>query len=551
MPSFSNVFLEPGVFSQFNGQGQQPVVPGSTRVVALLGDGRQTKIVRGEQVTKGALDGSDSLAHVATSLGSTITDEDFATYTLGVDYVLTSGDVAWSPASVASITGTTTQTFASLVGKTLILAVDGGSNQTYTFVSGDFAVPAAATAAEVATAITTNFTGVTSTAVLGSVRISTASTNNGSLLIGNGTSNSILGFTGGSFVATPKEPAVGKIYFVDYEYAKVSADYIPRFFASMTDVVLEHGDVSTSNTLSLGAEVAFQNGASIVCTIQIDPADGATLTQFQKAFDKLLPVKGLNILVPLTPDSNLYAYAKSHVNTASSLANRNERMVFLGLTGTPSVSSVMSQAAALADKRVVLVYPPSATRFVGTNTTESTLDGSFLAAALAGIRANPDLSISQPLTRKEVVGFTDIPDILTRVEKNQLSNSGVCVIEDIDNLNIFRVRFGTTTDPSTISNREISVVEIVDYVATSLRTLLENIYVGQRILADTPSQVSATTAKILTGLTANPNPIIVSFQNVTCAINGTDPTQLDVSFSISPVNPLNYIFISFSLSSTN
>lgn len=541
--AITTVFTEPGVYSQFQPTTTLPVLPGGVRVTALIGAGKTTNTIKGEQVTRGVTpDGSDSLAHTATALGATITDEDFVVYNLTTDFVLSSGAVSWSPSAPAVVTGTTTS-FTSLVGLTIIVTIDGGSPQTYTFVSGDFAVPATPTIAEIVTAVNSNTTGLTAAPSAGRLELATDSLNNGSILIGAGTANTILGLTGGTFLQTPREPAAGKKYYVDYDYAKVSADYIPRFFFNMQSVEDEHGPVSTTNTVSLGAEIVFQHGASAVCLVQLDPADGAELTQYQKALDKLLQVKGINVVVPLTGDTNLFAYVKNHVNVASSLTERKERIAILGMSGAPSVSTVIAQAQALNDKRVTLVYPTSATRFVGANTSVSTLNGSFLAAAIAGIRTSANFDVAEPLTRKEIIGFDDIPDTLLRSQKNQLSAAGVCVIETVQD--IPRVRFGTTTAPSQVSTREISVVEIVDFTATNSRDILEAIFIGQKILADTPSQVRSTLSALLNDLIRKE--IIVAFTDLQASINTIDPTQIDVSFKISPVFPLNYILITFSL----
>jgi hypothetical protein len=550
--AIANVYVEPGVFSQFKPSTALPVLPGGVRVAALVGAGRQTNLVNGEVITRGvSADGADVLANTAVALGSSIVDEDFVTYALGVDYQLgtggNAGKVDWSLNGDASVTGTIAETYNDLVGKTFKISVNGGVEQSYTFVSGDFVITTAATAAEVATALSTNLTGISATVVTAKVKVATVAVNNASLLISNGTSNSILGFTDGALVTGPKEPAAGKNYSVDYEYAKVAADYAVRFFFNMDDIVKEHGEVNTTNTLSLGSEIVFQHGASAVALVQVNPADGAVPQQFRKAIDKLASVKGINIVVPLSTDTTLFSYISNHVNTSSALTERKERTAIVGLSGSPSVSTVMAQAQALNNKRMVLVYPPSATRFVGTNTTESTLDGSFLAAALAGIRTSTSFDVAEPLTRKEIVGFNNIPDTLLRSEKNQLGSAGVCVIETVSG--IFRVRQGLTTKVTTVDSREYSVVEIIDFVGVSMRDLLEAIFIGQKILADTPSQIRSTINAVLNDLVSRE--IIVSFKDIQASINNIDPTQIDVQFKIAPVFPLNYILITFSLSTNS
>lgn len=545
--AINGFFTEPGVFSQFKPTRTFPVIPGGVRVVALVGDGRETNIVESEEVTKGALNGSDNLAHVATSLGATIVDEDFNTYNLTDDYVLASGDVAWTPSTPASITGTITGPYNGLVGATFKITIgdaNSGLEQSYTFVSGDFAIPTAATAAEVVTALSTAFVGETITVDSGAVKVATANGNNTDLLIGTGTANSILGFTAGSFQQTPREPAPGKTYTVSYEYAKAAGDYIPRFFFNMSDVEAEHGTPSTTNTLSLGAEVVFEQGASAVCLIQTNPADGSEFNKHKNALDKLAPVAGINIVVPLTTLTTIHSYLKTHCINASSLTERKERTGVVAMASGTSVASLGAQAQALAHKRIVLVSSTECSRVIGGDVDPTTLGGQYVAAAVAGVRCSRAFDVADPATRKEVVGFSDITDGLLRQEKVLLLSKGVMVIENL--AGVFRIMQQVTTDTSTIENREYSVVEVIDFVASSMRTSLESIYIGQKILEGTPSQVRSTILAILNNMIASE--ILTAAQNVQASINGSDPTQIDVSFEISPVFPLNFILITFSLS---
>lgn len=547
--AISNVPTEPGVFSLFKPTRTFPVSAGGLRVAALVGKGRETNIVNGELVTKGAEDDADALAHTAVSLSPTVVDEDLNTYNLGEDYQLTAGEVDWSLASVASLTGTADETFDMSASLILKLTIGNLAEQSLDISdigvgNGQYSVPASATAAEVAAVIAANFTGVTSVDDSGKVKISTIADNNSSLLFGDGDANLELGFVDGSFVATPREPLPGKTYNVTYDYAKVSADYIPRFFFSLNDVIEQHGDVTTDNTVSLGAEIVFEQGASIVCIIQNDPADGADVTQFRKSIDKLAPVVGINIVVPLTSDTSIFAYLKNHVNNASSVTERKERTGIVGMTGSLTIDDLTVRAQALADKRMVLVSPGEATRFVGTNTEVSVLGGPYVAAAIAGIRTSAAFDVADPLTKKEVVGFEDIPEVFLRAEKVTMLSKGVMVIENVSG--IFRVMQQVTTDVSVAENKEYSVVEIIDFVASNMRKTLETIYIGQKILGGTSSQVKTTVQTILNDQISKE--IIVSSQNVQAAVDGTDPTQINVSFEIRPVFPLNYILITFSLS---
>jgi len=135
MPSINNQPVLPGVYDQVQ-QQLLASVTGGIRVTAFIGTGRLTNLVTGETVIRGATN-NDALAHTATVLdGTTITDQNFATYVAGVDYSATpiSGGIGWLNGAI-SLTGTTSDPYAGLSGKTFQLSVANGPIQTITFTT--------------------------------------------------------------------------------------------------------------------------------------------------------------------------------------------------------------------------------------------------------------------------------------------------------------------------------------------------------------------------------------------------------------------------------
>jgi len=95
----------------------------------------------------------------------------------------------------AEITSGSAETYNLVDGQTLLVSVDGGVAQAATFNTADFGDITMATAAEVATVITTDIAGVIAADVGGSVVISANSVGDtSSLQIAGGTSNTELGF---------------------------------------------------------------------------------------------------------------------------------------------------------------------------------------------------------------------------------------------------------------------------------------------------------------------------------------------------------------------
>lgn len=534
----SSLGLEPGAYAQFLPSTTFANPIGGLRLLALVGTGVTNATVSGEVVTKGALNSSDTLAYSAVSLPSTIVDQNFVTYDEGVDYQLSGGAVDWSLALPAIQAGSVTGTSFAVGGLTFELVVNGAS-ESLTFSGAALSnTSIAGVLSQINSAFSANTTASGST----SVTLTTVATNNATLQIGTGTSNDALGFTAGIQTDGSAEPAVGVKYTLDYLRAKTGSDYVPKTFFDMTSVLSEYGEVSTSNSISLAAQFAFQNGASAIMGMQVDPSVTPTLISFQQAIDKLKTVD-LNILVVLNPDPNLQAYIKSHVTQMSTLTEQRFRTALVGMSGSPSVATVQGYAAGLKSRRVALVHPASATVTLSGSSTPITVDGTYLCAAIGGIRVNPAFDVAEPLLRKEIVGFTDITDTLLRTQKNVLANSGVMLVEKQNGT--IRVRDGLTTDLTTFDSAEYSVTEIIDFTAVLTKSFLDAAFVGTKLLNDTPGLMQASLTIILQSLIDNK--ILNDATDLVVKRNSINPSQIDVSFRIAPVFPVKYILVSFTI----
>jgi len=396
-----------------------------------------------------------------------------------------------------------------------------------------------------------------------SLVITTTASFNSSISIENGTANSILGFVAGSLVSTPQRPALGVVYFVNYEWAKAVGDgqnsFEPQFFflqnfSSVTNAVgtVGGGDSQTANmggawTLPIAAQLAQENGASIVCLMQMNPVDGANASQVRAALTKLL-IPNINIVVSLDAADNamLIPDITNHVITASSTINRLERTAFIGFSrlSNPSDTTMLGYATAASSNRVVVVNQTNTTysMFIGTNTTASTVDGTMMASALAALRTNPAFDVAQPLTREVVSGIATT-NTLAQSEKVILSNNGVLIVDNISGSP--KVVFGTTTAFDTILNQLYQVTEIADYCTQTIRGLLDPIFIGQKLLANTPSQVETVTSAILSDIESSN--IIESFTQPIATVNPLQPTQILVNVGVQPVLELDTILITLGL----
>lgn len=464
------------------------------------------------------------------------------------------GNVNWGPAGAAVVTGSTdvsSTIFPSgvnLDGLTFQIFINGSTSASNVTFVGTTLTPA-----QIVTQLTAGLPGTVTPSVFVSgaenyIRLTTTSTSNASLQIGNGTANSSLGFVAGILTRGPAEPASGITYTFSYGTPKVASDYVPALYTNLDAIISAYGDANATNTLSLGSQIVFENSNSTgaILTVQVNPADGSDLAGFQNALSKMATVDGVSIVVPLTTDAMLYPSTKSHIVNSSAPLEKKERTAIMGLDpASTTVASAIAQAQGLAaggnGRRLMLVYPPSVNRIIGD--TETTLNGSFLAAGIAGLRINGNFDVAEPMLRKQVVGFTSAATNLLRTDKLRLRNGGVTVVELQDN--IVRITEDTTVDRSTVDNQEFPVTEIVDFVARTVRRLLDSIFIGVKILPDTSSIVSATVQVLLSNFIALN--IITSSQNVKASVNTLDPRQLDVSFEIQPVRGLRFIKVTFSI----
>jgi len=554
---------EPGFFSQIQESPSLFLTPGSTQVVGLLGEGKSTKSIL-EDVTRD----TNTFNTLANSISSISLASSNAVYRYPQSsYAIAQG----GSADLAGIT------LSTLTGKTVVITVDGQSAETCTFT-----LPA--TIADIATQINTAMDDVSAEiSTAGAVKVlciyvSGTGLDGKSFMIGTGTANTILGLADSTRASSVRwDPAVTdsefapqatEAYQVSYETDKVAADFAPKSFFSLRQVIAEYGDVVAANTLSLGAAGAFGNGASIVTCRQLDPAQmdtaahakgeiTAALTDLED-YDVsiLVPMVALNAEISTTAIDMDSEYL-DHVSKMSSKLERKERICILGmdekagrldiLGASDSWQSYMlslqpSLSSGLSPKRVMVVNPGRC--LTSSKGVSIEADGTYAAACLAGRMVSSEFDEAEPMTRKTLSTVDELilPD-LSRPEKNQLAALGVTVIETKNS--IITVRRSITADGSSIASQEPSIVRAFDRVASELREALENRFVGTKILNTTHTALEAATSVFLERLIAEE--IITSYRNVKATQNSSEPRQFDISFEAAPVWPFLWGFLDISI----
>lgn len=357
-----------------------------------------------------------------------------------------------------------------------------------------------------------------------------------------------------TFDKSGEEPGIGDFYYITYNHTK--DDFSTKLFTRFEEIQSEYGDLDPNNPLTLASYLAVLNGAQVIGSKQVQSQPGSQQASQQAYFDAIRDLNtsiqpGItpDIIVPLTTDSEVQAQAVKNAEIQSSQRYGNERRVILGVPSGTLPNDAKQLAEGLDSSRAVLMYPDSAiitlTDALGRETS-NIVDGRYLAAAMAGSAVSPAFDVATPWTGRELVGFDRLNRDLNSTEKNQLATSGITVLNDEDpNL---EVRQGFTTNTDNRLTSTPSVIAIKDFVQQQTRSTL-NQFVGLKNLQGRSQDVESAVNGLMRSLVESD--IITSFTGVSATPDQDDPTQLNVEAFYSPVFPLLYIPVKFTVSSNS
>lgn len=170
------------------------------------------------------------------------------------------------------------------------------------------------------------------------------------------------------------------------------------------------------------------------------------------------------------------------------------------------------------------------------------VDGSFMAASIAGTTCNPAIDVATPLTRRQVFGFKQVGRILEPTEANQIAVAGVSLIEQVDAG--LRIRHGLTTRVDNVLTRTPSVTLTVHYVQQTMRRVLDP-FIGQKfsgaILKQAESIMTAAFGSLIE------EQIVGKVAGISITVDEEDPTIMRAEAVYVPVFPLEYIVASLGI----
>jgi hypothetical protein len=354
-------------------------------------------------------------------------------------------------------------------------------------------------------------------------------------------------------------------YYITYSYTDANY-YTPQVFSNQQTLFNVFGPPFTAaggvnSPLSLAGMLALQGAASVVIMPTTDTTGNATRTGLSGAYVALEVIDGVDIIVPLPVGMTGTALSPGDIiNVASDLAAHCDKMsgpgigyCRTGIVGYETGVTVLpdTAAASVNDQRIMMVWPNSYGYYNGQANQTFNVGGYYTAAKMAAILASQP--VNRGLTRSVIAGFAGIPNsilsTMTVPYKNQLSAAGVAVIEPAPGTGALWCRHGTSTAPANVVSREFSLVRCSDAILEEFQITYQQAgLIGNPITPTLMTTISTLATGALEYL-MNAN-IIAGYTSPSVVQNANSPDEVDVTFGYSPMYPLNYINVSYSISQT-
>lgn len=422
-------------------------------------------------------------ALVNTGLQTIVRVGDFqsvTTYNPTVDFTASGNNISWTGTHVTGVLTGLVGTYDLSTNATVSLSLDGKATIDIVLTGlgtpppgyVNAAAPAAATAAEVANNINavlaasskygTRYRAVASVV---SLKITLTSPNSGQSGIVE-VDPSLSGYAGlavfglqptqlpYSVRGTGQAPVAGNTYYATYDYTRPASDYNhPKQYFRVEDVYADIGNQTQTNFLAIAARLAFQNGAPSVFVVQVDDRANpgvATQQAYEAALAAAGQVDGITEFVLLDPRSSLQVDLFQFLITQNSPTVAKPcrgwygmpKGTVIGDRDTPgtfiytAAQVLFSTPDSPGRGRSFLMAPDKANTTItladGSSATV-TLDGTFLAAAMAGAYT-ARASVADAMVNSTLLGFDAAADntntfpIYLTAQRKLLAAAGVWVL---------------------------------------------------------------------------------------------------------------------------
>lgn len=309
-------------------------------------------------------------------------------------------------------------------------------------------------------------------------------------------------------------------------------------------------DHSINSSISAAAEMAFNNGATSLCILPVfeaplddtgKPLDKNPHQSLTDALEKLKLQDDIAIICPIGFDKDSLVQIRNHIDWCNK--NRLERRGIFALDGMAkaySIEDIINVQMSLDNSAVMFISNTISYLFVSNSRTYIKLPGWLYAAAMSG------LAISQPfyqsLTRMNLSGFYNVQPYLYE-EKNMLAQSGGCVLEMANGS--VKIRQSNVTTQDRVLDWSYSGV--YQYVTRAMRSLFDP-YIGKPSSDATLLAINSLAMNELSIMTDRG--FIANYDDLEVRRRNEQPDTIDVSFKYAWLQPINWIYVNFSVDMT-
>jgi hypothetical protein len=223
---------------------------------------------------------------------------------------------------------------------------------------------------------------------------------------------------------------------------------------------------------------------------------------------------------------------------------KGEAIGFVGYSQFTTAAQASANAQALDNMRMIAIGNAAAGILITNPTTgvavEYPVDGTFMAAAMAGLNCNPTNDVATTLTLQNMSGFSRLLITYDDPTMDSMAAAGLTML--LNNNGALQIRHYKTTDPANDLTSEPTSVTIADYVAQQFRLDLQQ-FIGRKLVDSLVTDIQTVCNSRLASLVNNV--IISGYQNLSVVEDPNDPTQVDVTVTFKPIFSLLYASVTF------
>lgn len=308
---------------------------------------------------------------------------------------------------------------------------------------------------------------------------------------------------------------------------------------------INEAQARTGNFLNASNEQIFTDdaGGAFAFADYVSPGDSIIYDNGGTVVELLIQTVGPDVGIPLTEDQVLINEPGS-VNHPGlvNLASDDYTVLSDAKSKTEQAQYLAAYASAFQNRRIVVTWPDVVE--VSFNGALQQVPGYFLSAASAGLKSGQ--KPQQPLTNLAVAGFTKLYNSDSYFNESQLrilDAGGVMVHQQPVEDGPIVVRRQRTTDTTDLRKTELSIVNILDFVAKYMRQELDP-YTGKYNI--TPEYLEMLRV-VINGLTARlketteVGPVIIEGTLISIEQNAVELDTVDIVYQIEAPVPANYL----------